>query len=203
MKSQEVQLDGDNGTLGSPTAADGFHQGTSALVLLAAFTTAGVLLLIYFTGRMLMVGRLGSVSLPVMAVVGAVASVFNPCALPALPGFLVFCGGRRQSTRRRIELAAAAGGGAILVVTAILGVVVVLGMEAQVLVAPGFGRVQVVFGLVLIGLAAAHLLGVIPRLPLIGKLSMAGSRVWAAAVERPNPGGAFLFGAGFLAVGGT
>jgi cytochrome c biogenesis protein CcdA len=152
---------------------------------------------------MLMVGRLGSVSLPVMAVTGAVASTFNPCALPALPGFLVFCGGRQQSTRGRIELAAAAGGGAIVVVTGILGVVAVLGMEAQMLVAPSFGWVQVAFGLVLIALAAAHVLGVIPRLPLVGRLSLAGNRLWAAAVKRPSPGGAFLFGAGFLAVGGT
>jgi cytochrome c biogenesis protein CcdA len=172
-------------------------------VLLAALTTAGVLLLIYFTGRMLMVGRLGLVSLPLMAVVGGVASAFNPCALPALPGFLLFCGGRQQSIRRRIGLAVAAGGGAIAVVTAILGVVALLGMEAQMLVAPSFGWVQVAFGLVMIVLAAAHLLDVVPRLPLMGRLSAAGGRLWAAAVERPNPGGAFLFGAGFLAVGGT
>jgi cytochrome c biogenesis protein CcdA len=170
---------------------------------LAALTTAGILLLIYFTGRMLMVGRLGSLSLPVMAVVSGVASAFNPCALPALPGFLVFCGGGQQPIRRRVEIAFAAAGGAVIVVTAILGVVGLLGMEAQMLIAPSFGWVQVTFGLVMIVLALAHLLDVVPRLPLLGRVASVGDRVWAAAVERPNPAGAFLFGAGFLAVGGT
>ena len=76
-------------------------------------------------------------------------------------------------------------------------------MEAQLLVAPKFGGAQVCFGLVMILLAAAHLLGMAPRLPLVDKMTAAGSRLWDAAVERPNPSGAFLFGAGFLAVGGT
>ncbi len=183
--------------------ADGRERATAALVLVAAIATAGVLLLVYFTSRMLMVGRLGSLSLALMAVVGGVASAFNPCALPALPGFLVFCGGAQQPPRQRAALALAAGGGAFVVVTAVLGVVAVLGMEAQMLVAPSFGWVQVGVGAIMILLAAAHLLGVVPRLPLIGEVTEAGGRLWDAAVQRPNPGGAFLFGAGFLAVGGT
>jgi cytochrome c biogenesis protein CcdA len=189
--------------LASGAREDSSELGTAALILVGAIATAGVLLLVYFTSRMLMVGRLGLLSLPLMAVVGGVASAFNPCALPALPGFLMFCGGPRQPLRQRAAIALAAGGGAFVVVTAILGVVAVLGMEAQLLVAPKFGGAQVCFGLVMILLAAAHLLGMAPRLPLVDKMTAAGSRLWDAAVERPNPSGAFLFGAGFLAVGGT
>lgn len=194
---------GHDEALTSPAPSDAPEQGIAAVLLLATLTTAGVLLLIYFTGRMLMVGRLGSLGLPLMAVVGGVASAFNPCALPALPGFLIFCGARQQSRRHRVAIALAAGGGALVVVTAILGVVALLGMEAQMLVAPSFGWAQVTVGLVMILLAAAHLLDVVPRLPLVAKMTVAGGRLWDAAVARPNPSGAFLFGAGFLAVGGT
>jgi cytochrome c biogenesis protein CcdA len=166
----------------------------AGFLMLAA---AGVLMLLFFSGRLLMAGRLGTVSLPVMAAAGAVASAFNPCALPALPAFLARGGGARG------DPGPAAALGAMTVVLAFGLVVTVLGMEAQTLVAPGLGWLQVAAGAVLITMALLHLTGRMGRLPLVGALVTAGSRLWELTLQRPTRLGDYLFGAGFVAVGGT
>jgi len=157
----------------------------------------GVLVLLFFSEGLLMAGRLGAVSLPLMAVAGAVASAFNPCSLPALPAFLGRGGGARADPGTSAAL------GAVTVVLAFGLVVTVLGMEVQVLVAPGLGWVQVGAGAVLIVMALLHLTGRMGRLPLGGALVTAGSRLWELTLQRPTRLGDYLFGAGFVAVGGT
>jgi hypothetical protein len=74
-------------------------------------------------------------------------------------------------------------------------------MEVQILVAPGLG-VQVGAGAVLIVMALLHLTGRMGRLPLGGALVTAGSRLWELTLRRPTRLGGYLFGAGFVAVGG-
>ena len=155
----------------------------------------GVLVLLFFSEGLLMAGRLGAVSLPLMAVAGAVASAFNPCSLPALPAFLGR--GARADPGTSVAL------GAVTVVLAFGLVVTIVGMEVQVLVAPGLGWVQVGAGAVLIVMALLHLTGRMGRLPLGGALVTAGSRLWELTLQRPTRLGDYLFGAGFVAVGGT
>jgi len=163
-----------------------------------ALAAGGVLVLLFFSGGLLMTGRLGTVSLPLMAAAGAVASTFNPCALPALPAFL----GRSGGTRGDPGPAAALG--AITVVLAFGLVVTILGMEVQILVAPGLGWLQIAAGAALIAIALLHLTGRIGRLPLGAALVTAGSRLWELTLRRPTRLGDYLFfGAGFVAVGGT
>lgn len=144
-----------------------------------------------------MAGRLGTVSLPLMAAAGAVASAFNPCALPALPAFMRRGGGARG------DPGPAAALGAVTVVLAFGLVVTILGMEVQILVAPGLGWLQVAAGAALIAIALLHLTGRIGRLPLGAALVSAGSRLWELTLRRPTRLGDYLFGAGFVAVGGT
>jgi len=158
---------------------------------------AGVLVLLFFSGGLLMAGRLGTVSLPLMAAAGAVASTFNPCALPALPAFLGRGGGARS------DPGPAAALGAITVVLAFGLVVTILGMEVQILVAPRLGWLQIAAGAALIAMALLHLTGHIGRLPLGSALVTAGSRLWELTLRRPTRFGDYLFGAGFVAVGGA
>jgi cytochrome c biogenesis protein CcdA len=132
-----------------------------------------------------------------MAAAGAVASAFNPCALPALPAFMGRGGGARA------DPGPAAALGAVTVVLAFGVVVTVLGLEVQILVAPGLGWLQVVAGTALIAMALLHLTGHIGRLPLGASLVTAGSRLLELTLRRPTRLGDYLFGAGFVAVGGT
>lgn len=167
---------------------------------MASFLTlaaGGVLVLLFFSGALLMAGRLGTVSLPLMAAAGAVASAFNPCALPGLPAFMGRGGGARA------DPGPAAALGAVTVVLAFGLVVTILGMEVQILVAPGLGWLQVAAGAALIAMALLHLTGRMGRLPLGGSLVTAGSRLWELTLRRPTRLGDYLFGAGFVAVGGT
>lgn len=184
------------------SAASSRTWGTlaSAMAFLA-MAGAGVLVLLFFFNRLYLAGKLGALSLPVVAVVGGVAATFNPCGLPALPGFFAV-GAGDASTVRRSQLSLAAGLGAMSVVL-ILGVLVAaLGLEVQILVAPHFRWVQLAAGVLLATIAVLHLTRQTERLPLVGTLTAAGARVWEKAVRRPTPLGAYLFGAGFVAVGG-
>jgi cytochrome c biogenesis protein CcdA len=179
------------------------RAGVPAIAFLA-LAASGVVVLIFFAGRLLMMHRLDTVSLPLLAVVAAAAATFNPCALPALPAFFsVGTGGAEGGLSRRARLGLAMSLGAMSVVL-VFGVVVAwLGMQAQMLVAVHFGWVQIVAGVILVGLAMVHLLGLTGRLPLMGRITAMGGRLWDRALARPNDVGAFLFGAGFVAVGGT
>jgi cytochrome c biogenesis protein CcdA len=157
----------------------------------------GILVLLFFSGGLLMAGRLGTVSLPLMAVAGAVASAFNPCALPALPAFL------GRGGRERVDPGLAAALGAVTVVLAFGLVVTILGMEVQILVAPGLGWLQVAAGATLIAMALLHLTGRMGWLPLGRSFATAGSRLWELTLQRPARLADYVFGAGFVAVGGT
>jgi cytochrome c biogenesis protein CcdA len=173
-------------------------------VAFVALAASGVVVLILFAGRLLMMHRLDTVSLPFLAVVAAAAATFNPCALPTLPAFFTLgagAGAERWPNRARLALAISLGAMSVVVVFGI--VVAWLGMEAQMLVAVHFGWVQIGGGLLLVGLALVHLLGLAGRLPLMGRITALGGRLWDRALARPNGVGAFLFGAGFVAVGGT
>jgi cytochrome c biogenesis protein CcdA len=172
----------------------------SALALLA-LAAAGVVAMVYFGREMLLKHRLGALSLPLLAVVAAAGATFNPCALPGLPAFFAFS--RREGARGSlVGLGLAAGLGAMTAVVALGVVVSILGMEAQLLIAPHFRRVQVGAGVLLVALAVLHFTGQAARLPLLGHLSAAGGRIWDRTTRHPNPVGAYFFGLGFVAVGG-
>ncbi len=69
-------------------------SGTAVAVgVFLALTLGGVIVALFFVEKLLLAGNLGALSLPVVALVGGVASTFNPCGLPALFGFLAFGGG--------------------------------------------------------------------------------------------------------------
>ena len=171
--------------------------------LLAAVVAAGVGALIYFVTQLLRPGDLNVLSLPLVAFVAGVAATFNPCGMPALPGFLTFGGqgGRDEGVWRRGSLSLSAALGAMTVVIAIGLVVAAAGTGAKGLLAPYTRWVQLAIGLVLIGLALAHLAGRTSSLPLMGRVMGLGSRACEEAIGRPTTRGSYLFGAGFVAVG--
>lgn len=183
----------------APSRSWGTLASTAAFLAIAG---GGLVGLLFFVNGLYAVGRLGALSLPLVAVVGGVAATFNPCGLPVLPGFLAVGAGDASATRRT-QLSLAAALGAVSVVMLLGVVVAVLGMEVQILVAPHFRWVQGVAGALLAAIAVLRLARQTERLPLIGSLVAAGSRVWESAVRRPTPFGAYLFGAGFVAVGGA
>lgn len=173
-------------------------------ILLLAVVIAGVLALLFFVKQLLGPGDFASLSLPVVAFMAGLAATFNPCGLPALPGFLTFMGGSGQGktgVRRQAGLSLATSVGAMSLVI-ILGVIVAFaGAGTKGLIAPYFRWVQLVVGLFLIGLATLHLMGQTSRLPLVGPIMGVGSRMWEGAMGRPTPRSSYLFGAGFVAVG--
>ena len=61
-----------------------------------------------------------------------------------------------------------------------------LGMEVQVLVAPGLGWLQVGAGAALIAMALLHRTGRTGRLRLGRSLVTAGSRLWELTLRRPT-----------------
>ncbi len=177
---------------------------SASVIAFVAVASGGVLVLLFFAGQLLMRLRMDALSLPLLALVAAVAATFNPCAWPALPAFFALGGNAAEGgLRRRPGLAVAMALGSMSVVVVFGGVVAWLGMQAQMLVAVHFGWVQIEAGVVLVALAVVHLLGLAGRLPLMSQITGLGARVWDRAVGRPNAGGAYLFGAGFVAVGGT
>ena len=177
-------------------------QRAISLVLLPAVAAGGIATLLFFWNQLLKPGELSSISLPVVALVAGVAATFNPCGLPALPGFITFLGGGEQtSAGRRLALSTSVSLGAMSLVVALGIVVAIVGGGTKDLVAPNFRWVQLGVGLFLVTLAALHLTGRTETLPVLGPVMGLGSRVWEGAVSRPTPRGSYLFGAGFVLVG--
>ena len=172
-------------------------------VLLLAMVVGGVGALLFFWNQLLQPGELNSLSLPIVAFVAGVAATFNPCGLPALPGFITFLGGSGEDTPvgRRLGLSLSTSLGAMTLVM-VLGVIVAFaGAGTKGLIAPNFRWVQLVVGLFLIALATFHLTGRTANAPLVGPIMGLGSRVWEGAMGRPTPRGSFLFGGGFVLIG--
>ena len=130
------------------------------------------------------------------------AATFNPCGLPALPGFITFLGGGEQtSAGRRLGRSTAVSFGAMTLVIALGIIVAIVGGGTKDLIAPNFRWVQLGVGTFLVALATLHLTGRFDSLPLVGPVMGLGSRVLEGAVNRPSPRGSYLFGAGFVLVG--
>ncbi len=175
----------------------------SPLGLFAVASTGGIAGLLVFWYRLFAPVEFDAVSLPVLALVGGVAATFNPCALPALPGFLARTsrpGGATGSTR---ALALAASAGAASVVLAFGAAVAALGATAEFALEPPVHAVQLALGLVVAALAILHLVDRAEVIPLVRSLSRLGARGWDAALRRPGLGGSYLFGGAFVAVGAT
>ncbi len=175
---------------------------TFSLGLLVAVAIGGVATLLFFWNQLLKPGELSSISLPIVAFIAGVAATFNPCGLPALPGFLTFLGGGEQtSAGRRLGLSLSVGLGAMTLVIALGILVAFVGSGTKGLIAPNFRWVQLGVGIFLVSLAMLHLAGRTERLPLVGPVMGLGSRVWEGALGKPTPRGSYLFGAGFVLVG--
>jgi len=170
----------------------------AAPALLVLLAGVGVLTLLYFFHALWFGHNLGALSLPLLALVGGTAATFNPCALPALPGFLAL-----GTQDRRPGPSVAAAIGAIAVVFVLGAFVAAVGVEVQDLVAPRFRGLQLAAGLLLVLLAGLHLMGQAHRLPLVSPLTALGSRIWEKALARPSWPSSVLLGAGFVAVGGA
>ncbi len=176
-------------------------QRMGAGAIFVAVVTGGVLVLLYFWSQLLRPGDLNAVSLPLVAFIAGVAATFNPCGMPALPGFLAFGGGGGIGARRRAGLGLAASLGAMSLLI-VLGIIVAfVGAGAKDLIAPNFRWVQLGVGIFLVAVAVLHLTGQTSRLPLVGQTMGLGSRVWEGAMGNPTPRGSYLFGAGFVLVG--
>ena len=178
-------------------------QRVTSSILLLAVAVGGVLALLFFVKELLKPGELGSLSLPVVAFLAGVAATFNPCGLPALPGFLTFVGGgeKELTAPRRAGLSLATSLGAMSVIIVVGIIVALVGAGAKGLIAPYFRWVQLGVGLFLIGIATLHLMGQTSRLPLLGPVMALGSRMWEGAIGKPTPRSCYLFGGGFVAVG--
>ena len=176
-------------------------QRMGAGAILVAVVTGGVLVLLYFWSQLLRPGDLNAISLPLVAFIAGVAATFNPCGMPALPGFLAFGGGGEIGIGRRAGLGLAASLGAMSLVIALGIIVAVVGAETKELIAPRVHWVQLGVGLFLVAVAVLHLTGQSSRLPLAGHMMGLGSRAWEGAMGKPTPRGSYLFGAGFVLVG--
>ena len=184
-----------------PTTSRQFQQSLGAGLILLAVVTGGVLVLLYFWSQLLRPGDLNAIALPLVALVAGVAATFNPCGMPALPGFLAFGGGGGIGVRRRAGLGLAASLGAMSLLIALGIIVAVVGAETKELIAPNFRWVQLGVGVFLVAVAVLHLTGQTSRLPLVGQMMGLGSRAWEGALGKPTPRGSYLFGAGFVLVG--
>ncbi len=176
-------------------------QRIGAGAIFVTVVTGGVLVLLYFWSQLLRPGDFNAVSLPLVAFIAGVAATFNPCGMPALPGFLAFGGGGGIGVRRRAGLGLAASLGAMSLLIALGIVVAVLGAGTKDLIAPHFRWVQLGVGLFLVAVAVLHLTGQTSRLPLVDQMMGLGSRAWEGALGKPTPRGSYLFGAGFVLVG--
>ena len=176
-------------------------QRIGAGAIFVAVVTGGVLVLLYFWSQLLRPGNLNAFSLPLVAFIAGVAATFNPCGMPALPGFLAFGGGGEMGVRRRAGLGLGASLGAMSLLIALGIIVAALGAGTKDLIAPHFRWVQLGVGLFLVTVAVLHLTGQTSRLPLVGQTMGLGSRVWEGALGNPTPRGSYLFGAGFVLVG--
>lgn len=182
----------------------GGTQRIASAALLVAVAVAGVAVLLVFWNTVMPSEDFASLSLPVVAMVAAVAATFNPCSLPALPGFVAAAGaaGGEATARRRLQLSLAAAVGAAAVVVALGVLLAVAGAGITSVVELRFRWVQLVVGLFLVAVAVLHLAGKTSGLPLVGSVVGAGNRVWEAGMERPGIRSSLAWGAGFVAIGG-
>ena len=176
-------------------------QSLGAGVILLAVVAGGVLALLYFVNQLLRPGDLSAVALPLVALVAGVGATFNPCGMPALPGFLAFGGGGEIGVRRRAGLGLTASLGAMSLLIVFGIIVAIVGAETKQFITPGVRWIQLGVGLFLVGVAVLHLANQTSRIPLVGQVMGLGSRVWEGALGNPTPRGSYLFGAGFVLVG--
>ncbi len=177
--------------------------GVRSGVLLVAVIAAGVAALVFFWNEVVGRDDFSAMSLVLVAALAGVAATFNPCALPALPAFLTFAGAGgatpERGRRTRSSLAAAVGAMSVVVV---VGVIVGLaGAGTKSAIDPYFRWVQLGVGILLIGVATFHLLGLTHRLTFVGPVMSFGSRVWDRAMRQKTSGSSYLVGAGFVLVG--
>ena len=175
--------------------------GTGAILL--SVVAAGILALLYFWNQLLRPGDFNSISLPLVALIAGIASTFNPCSMPALPGFLAMGSGSDGGVKlgRRVGLSLAVALGALATVMVLGIIVAIVGGGIKVVIAPYFRWVQLGAGLFLVIVAVLHLTGQTNRLPLVSPVVNAGSRLWDGAMGEPSPRSSFLFGSGFVAIG--
>ena len=186
----------------SAPASSGTLRKISAGAILLGVVAGGVLILLYFVNQLLRPGDLNAIGLPLVALVAGIAATFNPCGLPALPGFLAFGGDDNAAglgRRSGLSLATAFGAMTIIIVLGII--VAIAGTGTKGLIAPYFRWVQLTVGVVLVSVAVLHMGGHTNRLPLIGQVMGMGSRIWEHSMGSPTPQKSYLFGAGFVVVG--
>ena len=183
----------------SPVSPGALRKIGSGLLLFGV-VAAGVFILLYFWNQLLRPGDLNAISLPLVALVAGIAATFNPCGLPALPGFLAF-GGDNIGLGRRTGLSLATAVGAMTIIIVLGIMVAIVGTGTKGLIAPYFRWVQLAVGLFLVSVALLHLGGQTNRLPFIGPIMGVGSRIWEQAMGSPTPKKSYLFGAGFVVVG--
>lgn len=181
----------------------GTLQRVGTGVILLAVVAGGILALFYFWNQLLRPGDLNAISLPLVALVAGIAATFNPCSMPALPGFLAIGGGNSEGAGlgRRLGLSLAVALGALTIVIALGIIVAIVGGGTKGVIAPYFRWIQLGVGLFLVAVALLHLAGQTNRLPLVGPVMGLGSRMWEGAMGNLTPRTAFLFGGGFVAVG--
>ena len=123
--------------------------------------------MLYFWNQLLRPGELASASLPLVALIAGIAATFNPCGLPALPGFITLLGGNTgdAGVRQRLRLSLGASLGAMSLVLALGIIVAIVGSGTKGLIAPYFRWVQLAVGLFLVGLASLHMTDQTSRLP--------------------------------------
>lgn len=179
------------------------RAGLAAGPLLLALVASGMLALLFFWREVLHTSDFASLSLPLVAVVAAVASTFNPCSLPALPGFVAAtaAAGSGAERRSRLVTSLAASAGAATVIVALGLLVAALGAGTKGVAEQYFRWVQLGVGVVLVAVAALHLAGLTSRLPFVAALTRVGGRAWEAGVGNPSARACFGWGAGFVAVG--
>ncbi len=178
-------------------------RNLASVILLVALVVGGIIALLVFWSQLLKPGDLSSVSLPLVALAAGVAATFNPCSLPALPGFLATGasddGTLRMRDRSGLSLSASLGAMTVIIVFGII--VAFAGKESKELISPYFRWVQLGVGLSLVGLAVLHITGQTNRIPLVGAIMGVGSRMWQGSMGKPTARNGYLFGAGFVAVG--
>lgn len=169
-----------------------------------ALITAGITGLVVFGAMLVQPERAASFGLVVVAFAAGVAATFNPCGLPALPGFLTFIGGTGEGigAGRRSVLSAAASCGAMSMVVGFGIVVALVGAATTDLMAIHFRWGHLGVGAFLMAMATMHLLGRTHHFPLVSRVVQLGSRMWDGAMGKPTSRSAYAFGAGFVAIGG-
>jgi len=185
------------------STSGGTLQRVGTATTLLAVVAGGILALFYFWNQLLRPGDLNAISLPLVALVAGIAATFNPCSMPALPGFLAIGGGNSEGAGlgRRLGLSLAVALGALTIVIALGIIVAIVGSGTKALIAPYFRWIQLGVGLFLVAVALLHLAGQTHRLPLVGPVMGLGSKMWEGAMGNLTPRTSFLFGGGFVVVG--